>query len=267
MQTRIHDFTMAIEVAGHGIPLLLVHGFPLDKTLWELQINDLTNTARVIAPDLRGHGASDPVTGEYTMDLLADDCSALLEDLQVKDPAVVCGLSMGGYIAFSFYRRYPQWVAGLILAATRAKADSPEAQATRDKMAAKAEEQGAAAIAADLLPKILSPRTLSTNPELVERVKHMMANTSVQGIKGALMGMQSRPDSTPTLSEINVPTLILHGEDDQLIPQQEAHDMHAAIHDSQMHVLPQAGHLLNLEQPELFNQAVRQFLQTLKREN
>lgn len=263
MQTRINDFTMAYEDAGHDLPLLLVHGFPLDKTLWEPQIEDLADTARVIAPDLRGHGASDPVPGEYPMDLLADDCFALLEDLQVEDPVVVCGLSMGGYIAFSFYRRYPQRIAGLILAATRAKADSPEAQANRDKMAVKAQEQGAAAIAGDLLPKILSPHTLTTNPALVERVKHMMANTSVQGIKGALMGMKSRPDSSPTLSEIDVPVVILHGEDDQIIPLQEAHDMQAAIQGAQLHVLPQAGHLLNFEQPEMFNQAVRQFLQKL----
>lgn len=267
MQTRINDFTMAYEVAGGGLPLLLVHGFPLDRTLWEPQINDLADAARVIAPDLRGHGASDPVAGEYTMDLLADDCVALLEELQVEDPVVVCGLSMGGYIAFSFYRRYPQRVAGLILAATRAKDDSPEARANRDRMAVKADEQGAAAIAGDLLPKMFSPRTLDANPELVERVKHMMASTSVQGIKGALMGMKSRADSTPTLNKIDVPTLILHGKDDQLIPPQEAQDMHAAIQDSQLHVLPQAGHLLNLEQPELFNQAVRQFLPTLTREN
>lgn len=267
MQTRINDFTVAYEVAGHELPLLLVHGFPLDKTLWEPQIEDLADTARVIAPDLRGHGASDPVPGEYPMDLLADDCVALLDELHIEKPVVVCGLSMGGYIAFSFFRRYPQRTAGLILAATRAKADSPEAQANRDKMVAKADEQGAAAIAGDLLPKILSPRTLAKNPELVERVKHMMANTSVQGIKGALMGMKSRPDSTPTLYEIDVPTLILHGEDDQLIPPQEAQDMHAAVQDSELRLLPQAGHLLNLEQPELFNRAVRQFLQTLSQGN
>lgn len=263
MKTRINDFTMAYEVAGLGLPLLLVHGFPLDKTLWEPQISDLADVARVIALDLRGHGASEPVPGEYSMDLLADDCFALLQDLQVQDPVVVCGLSMGGYIAFSLYRRYPQRIKGLILAATRAKADSPVAQANRDRMAAKADKQGADAIAADLLPKILAPRTFDTNPELVERVKRMMANTSVQGIKGALMGMKSRSDSTPTLNEISVPTLILHGEDDQLIPPQEAEDMHAAIQDSQLRVLPQAGHLLNLEQPELFNQAVGEFLPTL----
>lgn len=263
MQTRINDFTMTYEVAGQGLPLLLVHGFPLNKTLWEPQIKDLAVSVRVIVPDLRGHGASDPVPGEYSMDLLADDCFALLEDLGEEDPVVVCGLSMGGYIAFSFYRRYPQRVAGLILAATRAKADSPEARDSRDKMAAKVDEQGAGAIAEDLLPKMLSPHTLATNPELVERVKHMMANTSARGIKGALMGMKSRPDSTPTLIQIDVPTLIVHGEDDQIIPRQEAQDMHAAIQDAQMRLLPQAGHLLNLEQPDLFNQAIREFLQAI----
>lgn len=265
MQTRINDFTMAYEVGGRGLPLLLVHGFPLNRTLWEPQINDLGDIARVIVPDLRGHGASEPVPGEYPMDLLADDCFALLQDLGEENPVVVCGLSMGGYIAFSFYRRHPQQVAGLILAATRAKPDSPEARDNRDKMAAKADEQGASAIAEDMLPKMLSPRTIATNPELVQRVKHMMANTSVQGIKGALMGMKSRPDSTETLTEIDLPTLILHGDDDQIIPRREAEDMRAALRDGELRVLPQAGHLLNLEQPELFNQAVREFLNKLKK--
>ena len=263
MQSLVNNFEMAYEVRGQGLPLLLVHGFPLNKELWEPQLTALQDVARLIAPDLRGHGASEPVPGEYSMDLLADDCQALLESLEIEEPAVVCGLSMGGYIALAYYRRYPERLAGLILAATRAGPDSPEARANRDKMAARAGEKGAGAIAEDLLPKMLSPETYTGNPELVARVKQIMAGTSVPGIRGALLGMKARPDATPLLAEIDVPALVIHGEDDQLIPVEEAQAMHAAIPNSRLEVLPGAGHLLNLERPDAFNQSVRRFLGSL----
>lgn len=261
MQSLINNFEMAYEVRGEGPPLLLIHGFPLNKDMWQPQIADLQEVATVIAPDLRGHGASEAVPGEYAMDLLAQDCHALLESLEIAEPAVVCGLSMGGYIALAYYRRYPERVAGLVLAATRAGPDSPEAKANRDKMAARAGEAGAGAIAEDMLPKMLAPETYTDNPELVARVRQIMEATSVPGIQGALMGMKARPDSTPLLSEIAVPALILHGADDQLILVAEAHAMQAAIPNSSLEILPGAGHLLNLEQPEFFTQAVRGFLE------
>lgn len=263
MLVRVNNFSMAYDDHGQGQPLLLIHGFPLNRTLWELQIRDLSNVARVLAPDLRGHGGSDPVTGPYSMDLLADDCHALLEETGVDQPAVICGLSMGGYIALAFYRLYPQRVAGLVLAATRAGPDSPAAKANRDKMASLAEERGASAVAAELLPKMLSPRTYASDPELVEGVKQILKTNSVTGIVGALMGMKERPDSTAMLKEIDVPTLIIHGVDDQLIPMAEAESMHEAIEKSQLHAFAEAGHLLNLERPDWFNQAIREFLQAL----
>ena len=261
MQTFVNNFEMAYEVRGEGPPLLLVHGFPLNKEMWQPQLNALQDVATVIAPDLRGHGASEAVAGEYSMDLLADDCHALLESLQVAEPVVVCGLSMGGYIALAFYRRYPERVAGLVLAATRAGPDSPEAKANRDKMAARAGEKGAGAIAEDMLPKMLAPETYTANPALVARVKQIMEGTSVPGIQGALLGMKARPDSTPLLAQIDVPALVLHGADDQLIPVEEGRAMHAALPDSRLEVLPGAGHLLNLERPEFFTQAVRGLLE------
>jgi 3-oxoadipate enol-lactonase len=263
MLVRVNNFSLAYDDHGQGQPLLLIHGFPLNRTLWEPQIRELSNLARVLAPDLRGSGGSDPVPGPYSMDMLADDCHALLEEIGVKQPAVICGLSMGGYITLAYYRRYPQQVAGLVLAATRAGADSPAGKANRDQMAAMAEEQGASAVANELLPKMLSPRTFASEPELVEGVKQILKSNSVRGIVGALMGMKERPDSTGMLGEIDVPTLIIHGVDDQLIPMTEAESMHAAIQDSQLHAIAEAGHLLNLEQPELFNQAIREFLQSL----
>jgi pimeloyl-ACP methyl ester carboxylesterase len=161
------------------------------------------------------------------------------------------------------YRRYLERIRGLVLAATRAGADSPEGKANRDKAITQAEEEGAAAIASAMLPKMMSPKTYQSNPDLVNQVENIMTDTSVQGIIGALEGMKSRPDSTPLLAEIDVPTLIVHGEEDQLIPPQEAQNMHTAIADSTVYLIPNAGHLLNLEQPERFNQVVKEFIDKL----
>ena len=262
MKIRLNNFEMAYDDQGKGISLLWMHGYPLSRNIWQLQMKDLTAYARLLAPDLRGFGESDSVEGICSMDLLAKDCQDFLTALGIQEPVVVGGLSMGGYVAFSFIRQYPQRVAGLVLAATRAGADSQEGKANRDKSATLAREKGSSAIAEAMLPKMLSPKTYHTNPSLVAQVKEIMETASVDGIVGALMGMRDRPDSTPTLSQIKVPTLILHGADDQLIPAQEAQAMQAAIKNSRLHILPGAGHLLNMEQPGLFNQAVQDFLET-----
>lgn len=263
MRVNLPDFSMAYEDHGDGIPLLLIHGFPLNRSLWEPQIRELSAFARVLAPDLRGYGESEAPSGVYSMDLLARDCQAFLEATGVNQPTLVCGLSMGGYVALAFYRLYPERVAGLVLAATRAGADSEEGKSNRDKTAAQAREQGASAVAAGMLPKMMSSKTYATNPELVERVSDIMSSASVEGIVGASSGMKERPDSNELLAKIRVPTLILHGSDDQLIPFKEAEAMHEAIEGSRLRLLPEAGHLLNLEQPELFNQAVQDFLASL----
>jgi pimeloyl-ACP methyl ester carboxylesterase len=198
------------------------------------------------------------------MDLLADDCKGLLVALGVTSPVVLCGLSMGGYVTFAFYRKYPERVAGLILAATRSGEDSPEGKANRDKAADMARKGGASAIAESMLPKMLSPKSYVDRPELVHRVWEIMERTSLDGILGDLMGMKSRPDSTPGLKNIEKLTLILHGSDDQLIPPSEAMSMRGAIPGARLKLLPDAGHLLNMEQPQLFNEAVREFIRELQ---
>ena len=251
------------EVSGSGHPLLLIHGFPLNREMWRPQIEFLSSSAKVIAPDLRGHGQSPPTPGPYPMDLLADDCAAVLNSLGVDKSAIVCGLSMGGYVAFALYRRHPSLVRGMILAATRAGADPPEAQENREKAAASVEENGIQDVVDGMLPKLLAPQTYPEQPELVNQVKRIMDQTSSQGMVAALNGMQSRPDSTPILGEIKVPVLILHGADDQIIPLSEAELMHSRIKGSHLEVIANAGHLPNLEQPGEFNQAVTRFLHSL----
>ena len=264
MRLSLPGFTMAYDDRGRGLPLLFIHGYPLNRTLWEPQIDDLSYTTRVLTVDLRGHGESDPMPGPYPMDMLADDCISLLDALGITRPIVICGLSMGGYVTFAFYRRYAARVAGLILTATRAGADSSESKANRDKSAVLAQEKGADVIAEAMLPRLLSPKTLTARPDLVDRVRKIMRGISVDGIVGDLTGMRDRLDSTPLLTQINIPTLIIYGADDQIIPLSEVEFMHQAIINSELKIIPDAGHLPNLEQPELFNQVVKEFTKFIK---
>lgn len=238
MRIRLPDFSMAYEDHGRGSPMLFIHGYPLNRRMWEPQLETLVDVARVIAPDLRCHGGSEPKPGHcsapqaYSMDMLANDCAALLDAINITTPVVLCGLSMGGYISFAFYRIYPSRVRGLILAATRASADSPKGKAQREKAITVAEEAGASAISKIILPKIMSPKTYASQPEIVQQVNDIMQSTPVNGIIGDLMGMRARPDSTPMLPQINVPTLLLHGADDQIISLHEVEAMQDAIPDS-----------------------------------
>jgi len=263
MRINLQDTNLFVEDLGSGVPLLLIHGFPLNREIWRPQIETFSATARVIALDLRGHGQSPPTGGPYSMDLLADDCADVLEVLKVDQPVVVCGHSMGGYVSFAFYRRHSEKVAGLILAATRSGADSDEAKINRDKSAQGIEIHGTQPVIDSMLPIIMAPQTYLERPELVTRVRDIMSQTSASGMISALLGMKTRSDSTPTLGQINVPTLIIHGADDQIIPLSDSEDMQSMIPDSQLDVIPDAGHLPNLEQDQLFNQPVKNFLTKL----
>jgi pimeloyl-ACP methyl ester carboxylesterase len=197
------------------------------------------------------------------MELLADDCKRLLDDLQIKSPILVCGLSMGGYVTMSLYRKYPQLFRGMILTSTKSGADSPEAKSNRDKGVKNVLENGVASIADSMLSKLVSPETLSSKPGLLKSVNDIMLETSIIGVVGALQGMRDRPDSTPILPKINCPTLIIHGADDQLIPLHEAELMNRIIPNSHLVIVQKAGHLPNMEQPDQFNQAIRDFILSL----
>lgn len=255
------EYLMAFEDSCDRVPVLLIHGFPLSSSLWDFQVDDLADIARLIVPDLRGHGMSDPTPPPLNVGDYADDCARLLDHLGLEGPVVVAGLSMGGYVAFEFCRRFPERVGGLILASTRAGADSAAGKEGRDKAAGVAIAGGAAAITADMLPKLLAPAAYEAEPDLVEFVREMMLETSTDGIVGALSAMRDRPDSTPDLPALEIPTLILHGQDDQLIPVSEAEVMRDGIPGAELVIVPGAGHLPNLEQPDIFNEAMREFLE------
>ncbi len=262
MKTMVKGGLVGYTESGSGRPLVLVHGYPLGRTMWEPQLNGLADVAHVIAPDLWGFGESAP-RAETTMETYADEVRDLLDAQGITEPAVLCGLSMGGYITFEFFRRYPERVAGLILANTKATPDSTEGKAGRDQSAALAQEKGAGAITAQMLPKLLSPKTYQAKPQVAEQAARIMTTTTVEGSVAALQAMRDRPDSTPTLAKIQTPALVIAGADDQFFPKSEFENMARALPHSQLELLPDAGHLSNLEQPGLFNRAVREFLRML----
>jgi pimeloyl-ACP methyl ester carboxylesterase len=218
---------------------------------------------RRIAPDLRGMGESDAPDLGYSMETYAGDLAALLDTLGI-DETVLCGLSMGGYVALEFVRRWRPRVRALVLMDTRAEADTAEAKRGRDAAAASARENGAAAIAEGLLPGMLSPATLTGAPDVVEQVRAMMAATPVAGIVGALGAMRDRMDSTellPTLA--GIPTLVVVGADDALTPPSQARTIADAVPGAVLTVIPGAGHLPPVEQPAVTTGALEAFLHSL----
>jgi len=262
MRAQLSNIVLAYDASGSGRPLLLIHGYPLNRSLWRPQLDNLTDAARVIAPDLRSHGESNASEQPYSVDTLADDMLELLDELGLAGPMVLGGLSMGGYVALAFYRRHPERVAGLILAATRPGADSEAGKANRDKAMALAREQGVGAIADSMLPKMLAPETYQSDPGLVHQVRHLLASTPLNGVLGDLAAMRDRPDSTEMLGSILEPVLVIHGQQDQLIPPSEAEAAFARLPNARLALVPRAGHLLNLEQPEAFDAEVRTFLKS-----
>src|ERR1043166_8933138 len=236
---------LAYTDTGLGSPVVLIHGYPFNRSLWSEQVIALSNSYRVIAPDLRGFGETEVTAGSATMNQMAQDVAELMDQLQIPR-AVVGGLSMGGYVALAFYKQFRSRVRALILADTRAQADSEEAKQTRAQQAEKALTEGMAGIADIMLPKLLTPETVSKRPEIVKFVRDMMLQTKPEGAAAALRGMAEREDQTELLSKITVPTLILVGAEDAITPVADSEKMQNAIDDSRLVVLDHAGHVSNL---------------------
>lgn len=256
---RIYDFQMAYTDTGVGRPIVLIHGYPFNRSLWNEQVEALSNSYRIIVPDLRGFGESDSSPGPATMNRMAQDVAQLLDHLEVTR-AVIGGLSMGGYVALAFYKQFPSRVRGLILADTRAQADTDEAKQTRAQQAEKALSEGMAGIADAMLPKLLTPETVSKRPEIVKRVRDMMLKTKPEGAAAALLGMAEREDQTELLPKITSKTLIIVGAEDALTPVADSEKMHRAIAGSRLVVLESAGHVSNLERTGQFNETLMDFL-------
>jgi pimeloyl-ACP methyl ester carboxylesterase len=256
MEAQINGVKLHYEDQGEGMPIVLVHAFPLSGELWRPQVEALLGKFRFIVPDMRGFGESDVPAGPYTMETYADDVAALLDHLGIEK-VVLGGVSMGGYITFAFLRRYAARLRALVLADTRATADAEQAKEGRETNAQLAEKQGSGAIADMMIPNLLAEESLS---ELRTHVRGIIRSNQPQGIAGALRGMALRPDSTDLLAQITIPTLLAVGEHDTLTTPDEMRAMHEAIAGSTLVEIPHAAHLSNLENPQAFNQALVEFL-------
>ena len=246
------------EVLGDGPSVVLLHPFPLNHNFWAAIAAQLSSRYRLIIPDLRAHGASELGDGPATMQKLADDLARICRE-EKTGRAVFVGVSIGGYLLFEFWRRHREQVAALVLANTRAGAETPESKAARLQAADRVLREGTAGFIEEMLSRVLSPTTHANRPDIVDAARKMMRAMSPEDVAGVQRGMAERPDSISTLATINVPTLIIAGEDDS-VPLSECELMRQKIAGSQLRVIPRAGHYAALERPEEFGGLLGQFL-------
>jgi pimeloyl-ACP methyl ester carboxylesterase len=232
--------------------------------MWDLEVKSWLQNFRVIAPDFRGFGDSPMFEGEFSMAACAEDVADLVASLGIGQKVVLLGLSMGGYVAFEFVRRYPEMLCALILVGTQPAADSDAAKQARYETAEFVRREGTAALADRLIPRFLGKTTLASKPAVVETLRGMIESSSPEAIAQGSYGLASRCDSIPLLNEIKVPTLIIAGAEDAIIPSAQAETMHREIRDSQLVVVEQCGHLINLEQPKLLDRVVNDFMNRLQ---
>ncbi|MFP5225955.1 MAG: alpha/beta fold hydrolase [Actinomycetota bacterium] len=244
------------QTSGSGQPLVLVHGFPLHAGMWRDQLSGLSDIAQVVAVDLRGHGHSPIGEEPFTMELFADDLAETIDSLKLG-PVHLGALSMGGYVAFAFWRRYPDRVRSMILCDTKAEADGPDAQAARDATAKTVREEGIEAIWSGLGPKLLGK---DPSEEVTETLRQIVLACDPEAAALDALAMKQRPDSTGTLPTISVPSLWIHGVDDQLMAPDAARASAKAMPDCEFVEIPDAGHMAPLENPEAANEAIRRHL-------
>ncbi|MEU7293994.1 alpha/beta hydrolase [Streptomyces exfoliatus] len=259
---QIDDHLTAYEDRGSGRALLLVHGHPFDHTMWRPQIERFSRTHRVIAPDLRGYGATPlgDTTGSTGLGVFAEDLAGLLAHLEIDD-CVVVGLSMGGQIAMELQRRHPDRVRGLVLADTFPAAETDEGKAARNAMADRLLREGMRGYADEVLDRMVAPY----NTHAAAHVHRMMCATDPAGAAAALRGRAERPDYRRTLTTVAVPALVVVGRDDTYTPVADAEEMHALLPDSTLAVIERAAHLPNLERPEEFDAVLDSYFRSLVR--
>jgi pimeloyl-ACP methyl ester carboxylesterase len=257
MHITHHDVTLHYEDLGTGVPLVLLAAFPFDGRMWREQVG-LADVARLIVPDYRGTGRSAVAAGPSTMAVLAEDVIAILDALGLPR-AVIAGCSVGCYVAFALYERFPERVRGLVLCDTRPEADNPEQQERRRKTVDGLLTQGTG-ILRDRVNDLFAPATLADRPELVAMMQAQALEQPAEGLANLTLGMAARPDRTALLPGIAVPTLVVCGEHDKVSPPAGMRAMAAQIPGARFVVIPDAGHLSPLEQPDLVNAAIREFL-------
>ena len=263
MQAIINGITLNFDDQGSGLPLLLIHGFPLNRQMWRPQFRALTAAGfRVIAPDLRGFGESDAPDGPYSIDLFADDLVALLDHLGIES-AVVGGMSMGGYVLFNLLERYPERLRGACFIVTRAGADDETGKERRLVLAREVMKSGLKVVADAFETLLFAEESLVERPKLVEEVYRWMSANDSRGIAGGPLAMRERKDYTQMLSGFAIPALAIGAEQDKAAPPDNTRLIAGGIPGCRLAVIPHAGHMANLENPGAFNGALLEFLRSL----
>ena len=261
MKAVINGLTVNYELAGRtdGRPVVFIHGFPFSQAMWQPQVEALPSDLQIITYDVRGHGESDIGDGQYLIEFFVDDFFGLLDHLKIRR-AVVCGLSMGGYIALRAIERNPERFAGLVLADTRSEADTNDGKSRRAASIKTVQTSGVKVFADGFLKAVFAADSFESKPESIEFIREIIEKTSPVAIIGNLIALAARTDTTASLSSIKVPTLILVGEHDTLTPPAAAQAMKEKISKSELVTLRNAAHMSNLENHEAFNQALKKFL-------
>lgn len=264
---QLHSVAIHVHDEGTGPVVVLLHGFPLDHTMWRQQISALSASYRVIAPDLRGFGSStiEPIAAKtgISMDQYAEDVGQVLDQLGVAEPVVLVGFSMGGYVAFRLLATQGERIRALVLCDTRAVADTPQGREGRYNMAENVEGWGSGHVASLMLPKLVASSTQENHPEVVAEVEAIIGRTNPVAIAAAQRGMAHREDSTPLVGKIAIPTLCLVGADDAITSPDDMHSLAEAIPDGEFVEVPDAGHLSPMENPQVINDVLMRFLAKL----
>ncbi|MEV0348174.1 alpha/beta fold hydrolase [Nonomuraea sp. NPDC050680] len=260
-RSTVSSVQLYTRSAGTGLPVVLLHAFPLSSAMWLAQREGLARSCRVITPDLRGFGGSRLGEEEPSVEVMADDVARLLDGEGI-DRAVVGGLSMGGYVTMAFCRRHPDRVLGVILADTKASPDPEPARANRERIAQAVLSDGSAVLVSEVLPALIGPTTKERRAMVFGRVKGLVQAAPPGAVAWAQRAMAGRPDSFDTLAALKVPLLVVVGEEDELATVADAEAMARAVPDGRLEIIPKAGHLTAVEQPEAFNAAVAKFLDT-----
>ncbi|MFM2096530.1 MAG: hypothetical protein RIS70_3654 [Planctomycetota bacterium] len=253
---------MRVQSGGTGVPLLFVHGFPLDHSMWSRQADELSDSFQAVIPDLRGFGGTPPLPGVASMAVMADDLVLLLDKLAIPQ-VVLVGLSMGGYVAWQFWSRYRSRLQGLVLCDTRAGADTAETAKGRRMMAERVRKEGCEFLVETMVPRLFAASTMARSPEIVDSIQRVIRKADPEGVAAALLGMAERPDMTGQLSRVDLPSLIICGESDVISPPSEMRSIAAVMPQARYVEIPDAGHLAPLEQSGAVNDAIREFVLAL----
>lgn len=260
MNALINGISLSYEDKGSGPAVLLIHGFPLTRAMWQPQIEALSAAGfRIIAPDLRGSGSSDATAGPYSMSLFADDIIALMDMLQLEQ-ASICGMSMGGYVLFNILERHPERVRSAIFMVTRCTSDTPQVRSERLALLDAVWQQGPAALAGRSATVLFAPENLGTNKELLHTVSNWLSAVAPQGMAGTIQALLDRKDYSCALATFTQPALIIGAEQDQAVTPGELRAIAAGLPNSELHMISGAGHLVNLERPEACNICLLDFL-------